>query len=202
MDKRYFLIFSFLFTNTLAFAQNCEEVKQYYKESKTLPHFRDDRFIKRYKLPTPKFLFGVRMGYDFNANIWSAGGQFWIPIGPVQFIPSGDIFFEEKNMGWQFNIDAALPIRMGFGRLLGRFQAGFYGGGGFAIINRDIKGVSMDGRKIGTNLFIGMRLPVRSIYIRPFVEARWTFVDGENPFHLIAGINIPLGLKRSRKLPP
>lgn len=202
MYKRSLLIFSFLFINTLAFAQSYGEEQLDYEESGVVAYFRGGRFREGDKLPTQRLVLGVRTGYDFNANIWSAGGQFGIPIGPIQFIPSGDVFFVEGDLDWQINLDAALPLELGFGRLLGGIGAGLYGGGGLAIIYRDIAGASEDGTKVGTNLIIGIRLPLRSIHIQPFVEARWTFVDEENPFHLIAGINIPFGVERSRSLTP
>jgi hypothetical protein len=48
MDKRYLLIFSFLFINTLAYTQS-------YKESKVVAHLNGGEFREGYKLPTPKF---------------------------------------------------------------------------------------------------------------------------------------------------
>lgn len=65
MDEKYLLIFSFLFINTLVYKQSYKEEKLCYKESEVVAHYHGGRFREGDKLPTPKLIFGVRMGYDF-----------------------------------------------------------------------------------------------------------------------------------------
>lgn len=44
----------------------------------------------------PRFILGLRTGYDYDAEVWSLGGQFKLPLGRgrsgLQIIPSGDLF--------------------------------------------------------------------------------------------------------------
>lgn len=55
MDKRYLLIYSFSFINTLAYTKSYKEEQLRYKESKVVAHFNGGEFREGYKLPTPKF---------------------------------------------------------------------------------------------------------------------------------------------------
>lgn len=66
-------------------------------------------------------------------------------------------------------------------------------GGGLAFTRREIAPSSEDEKRIGTNLFAGIDIPLRRFPIQPFVEACWTFVDNETLFHLAVGFNVLFG---------
>lgn len=144
--------------------------------------------------PTPPPAVGMRGGYDFELEAWSIGAQASIPFARrLAFLPSGDAFFGEDRTDWQLNAD--LAIRLG--------RAGFlYTGGGLALLNRvyEEAGDADAETRTGANAFVGLQTPGRRLPFRPFVEARWTFVDGESPFRLAFGANVALG-GRAHPLP-
>lgn len=146
----------------------------------------DDEIEER---PPLKPIIGLRAGYDFDSEVWSAGGHVKIPVGKrfrgFQIIPSGDLFFLYDNKEWQLNLDVAINLMM------------FYGGAGVAYLNSDFQHMGKNESKVGTNLFVGMPLilPLRHrLPIMPFAEARWTEVNNDNLFRLVFGINILLGV--------
>jgi hypothetical protein len=55
----------------------------------------------RIKRPSPRVTLGARVGYDWDKNTYSLGGQVSIPIrfgrGGLQIIPSADVFLHQ---GW------------------------------------------------------------------------------------------------------
>jgi hypothetical protein len=138
----------------------------------------------------PRFILGLRAGYDYDAEVWSLGGQFVLPLGSrpggLQIIPSGDLFFINGATDWQINLDAAIRLMM------------LYGGVGIAYLNRDFQQPDEKDKKTGTNLFIGMPLPLPLYKLRilSFVEARWTEVENERLFRLVVGLNFMLGSRR------
>ncbi|NIO29528.1 MAG: hypothetical protein GTO29_13355 [Candidatus Latescibacteria bacterium] len=137
-----------------------------------------------------RMMLGVRGGYDFEIDKWSAGGHMIVPLGPrgmLELIPSGDVFFLDDEMDWQVNLDAAFR-----GGRLG-FRGPIYMGGGIAIFRRDLKGSGGEDTETGFNLLAGLRLPMRRWMAKPFLEARWTFVADEQFFRLVFGFNLPLG---------
>jgi hypothetical protein len=121
---------------------------------------------------------GIRTGRDFENHAWSAGAQASIPLyRRFELRPSGDWFFgDETPFRWQLNADGV--IRFGPGGTV-------YGGGGAAFVRvRPLSDV-----KTGYNIFAGI-VPARpGAKIRPFIEARWTWVNEESPFRLVAGID-------------
>ncbi|HEU5168912.1 MAG TPA: hypothetical protein VFU46_00155 [Gemmatimonadales bacterium] len=121
---------------------------------------------------------GIRGGHDFENDAWSAGAQASVPLFErFELRPSGDWYFgDETPFRWQLNADGA--IRFGPGGTV-------YGGGGAAFVRvRPISEV-----KTGYNLFVGI-VPARpGSKLRPFVEARWTWVFDESPFRLVAGFD-------------
>jgi hypothetical protein len=121
---------------------------------------------------------GVRGGHDFENDAWSAGAQASIPIYQrFELRPSGDWFFgDETPFRWQLNADGA--IRFGPGGTV-------YGGGGAAFVRvRPLEDV-----KTGYNIFAGI-VPARpGGSFRPFIEARWTWVNDASPFRLVAGFD-------------
>lgn len=120
--------------------------------------------------------FGPRAGYDFDAETWSLGGQLRLGGGRgLELIPSGDFYFDTD--AWQLNLDAAFP--------LGRLRA-FYGGLGAGFFHQTVTETHL-------NLFLGLRLGGRvSTPVRPYAEARWMRVDGNDPFRLVFGMNFAL----------
>lgn len=131
--------------------------------------------------------FGVRGGYDFDAEAGSAGAQLRIPlIRQLLVVPSGDVYFVDENEGadWQLNADlVAKPDELG----------GLYLGIGAAFMQLDLDGDDDEEVEAGYNLFAGIDggslLRTR---LRPFAEARWSFVNEVEPFRLVAGINAPV----------
>jgi hypothetical protein len=121
---------------------------------------------------------GVRSGRDFENHAWSMGAQASIPFFKrLELRPSGDWFSgDETPFRWQLNADGA--IRFGPGGTV-------YGGGGAAFVRvRALEEV-----KTGYNIFAGI-VPARpGSKIRPFIEARWTWVNDESPFRLVLGFD-------------
>lgn len=128
--------------------------------------------------------FGVRGGYDFDADVGSAGAQLRIPlIRQLLVVPSGDVFFADDGEGtsWQVNADLlARPDELG----------GIYGGIGAAFLRNDFDADGEQEVEAGYNLLAGIEgSPLLGTRVRPFAEARWTFVDELDPFRLVVGIN-------------
>ena len=127
--------------------------------------------------PSPQI--GVRGGYDYDIDAWSAGGQARWPFGrrgKYQLVPSGDVFFADGVADWQGNVDWLLSPGP---------RGGFYFGIGVGYSSRPI-----DGERV-FNRLVGLRLSQRL-----YVESRWTNVDGRNLFRLVVGYNISLGKRR------
>jgi hypothetical protein len=121
---------------------------------------------------------GIRSGRDFENHAWSAGAQASIPIFQrLEIRPSGDWYFgDETPFRWQLNADGAL--RFGPGGTV-------YAGGGAAFVR--VRPLSET--KTGYNIFVGV-VPARpGGKIRPFIEARWTWVNDASPFRLVAGFD-------------
>lgn len=121
---------------------------------------------------------GPRVGYDFDADDWSVGGQLRVPSPVLESLVSGDYYFAVGTRPWQLNLDLALRF--------GRFSS-LYAGGGIGIFHSD----STD---VGPNVLIGLHPPSRrNSPIRPYAEGRWTFLEGGTPFRLVFGVNLVLG---------
>lgn len=134
----------------------------------------------------PAVEFGVRGGYDFDANVGAAGAQLRIPlIRPLLLAPSGDVLFDDAATEWQLNADLLFrPAAFG----------GLYTGVGAALIRREPGATGDTETDAGLNLLLGLegRRIARSS-VRPFAEARWTLAsDDYDPFRLLAGINVPV----------
>lgn len=127
--------------------------------------------------PSPQI--GVRGGYDYDIDVWSAGGQARWPFGrrgKYQLVPSGDVFFAEGEEDWQANVDLILSPGP---------RGGFYFGGGVGYSSRPVVGERV------FNRLVGLRLSRRL-----YMESRWTNVDGRNLFRLVVGYNLSLGGRR------
>ena len=142
---------------------------------------------------SPPPAIGVRVGRDFDADVWSVGGQlrFSLPFLPgMELTPSGDVFLPDDGADWQLNLDVVLrPGRVSL----------FYAGGGVAVMRDDFFVPNVSRTEIGYNLLIGLQIPVRRAPLRPFVEARWTFIEGFDPFRLVAGVNVLLRGRPGRR---
>ena len=124
---------------------------------------------------------GPRAGRDFENHAWSLGGQVSLPVGDnLELRPSGDFFFpKDGDTGWQANGDAAFHIGN---------SGSLYAGGGIAFVHP-----GGGETKTGYNLFFGLNASASSGRTRPFLEARWTFVNDTSPFRLALGFNYRLG---------
>ena len=119
---------------------------------------------------------GPRVGRDFENHAWSVGAVVRIQAGQrFELRPSGDAFFpRDGKTGWQANGDVAILI--GPGRTV-------YGGGGIAFVH-----LNGDKTRTGYNLFAGGTTSPESTGWKPFIEARWTFVNDTSPFRLALGV--------------
>ncbi len=129
--------------------------------------------------------FGIRGGYDFDADVGTAGAQIRAPLAPgLVLAPSADVFFNDSPTEWQINADLLVrPAALG----------GLYGGFGAAFLNRDFDVVGDDETEVGLNLILGLESGrIRNTSVRPFVEGRWTTVEDYDAFRLVAGINVPI----------
>ncbi len=127
--------------------------------------------------------FGVRGGYDFQVDSWTAGAQLRLPLlgSPFMLIPGGDLVFEDVGTGWQLTGDGAVEV------------GGVYFGGGYTLLHRAFildDDLSTEG---GTSLFVGLIGDRSRESARPGVEARWSFVDGETALRLMVSLNVPMG---------
>ena len=127
-------------------------------------------------------LIGLRGSYDFDNKIAGYGLQARFPIDwNLQFAPSLDAYAKNGSTTLQGNVDLIATGRGGW----------FYIGGGLAII----KPQGTDA-KYGANIYPGVDLPALfDTPVRPFVEARWTFWDGNTPFRFAFGLNYPFGAR-------
>jgi hypothetical protein len=126
---------------------------------------------------------GVRLGYDFQVDEWSLGGQFRLPGPFLETVLSGDSYFYPGANPWQLNADLVLH--------LGRFRA-LYAGGGVGVFHQVSAGAGTT--DVGPNVVIGVQ-PRRRLGspVRAYAEGRWTFLNGATPFRFVFGLNFVLG---------
>jgi len=135
----------------------------------------------------PSVLFGLRGGWEFDADIPTAGAQLRLPfamLGRTIIVPNGDIFFAEGEADWQINLDINQPAGL---------LPGLYQGMGLAVVNREFDAGEPHDVEVGANLLLGLKPIFRRAPIQPFVESRWTFVYDEVLYHLAVGFDIRLG---------
>jgi len=150
------------------------------------PRARAGQLAARFAAPVP--MVGIRSGYDFEGEAWSLGGQVRLPVGRrLELIPSGEALFDSERTDWQSNADLALRLGL---------RGGLYAGAGLAVSSRADDADGDSNAQLGTNLFVGFQARGRLLPVRPFVEARWTLVDGDSPFRLAFGANLPLRAAR------
>jgi hypothetical protein len=143
----------------------------------------DDRHVRRSSRSSVEF--GVRGGYDFDAEAGTAGAQVRVPLAAgLALVPSADVWLEEAPTDWQINADVMLrPAALG----------GLYGGAGAAFVHADFDGDEDEGTETGYNLFVGIAGGrVGGSTVRPFAEGRWTHVEDDKGFRLSVGIDVPI----------
>lgn len=124
---------------------------------------------------------GLRGGRDFENHAWSLGALARLPAADkLEIRPSADVFFPRHGKtGWQANGDADIK----FGP-----SGSVYGGGGIAFVHLD-----GDKTRTGYNLFFGVIAAQPEAMMKPFLEFRWTFVNGTSPFRLVGGFTRRFG---------
>ena len=121
---------------------------------------------------------GARVGYDYDGETTSAGGQLCVPIGRggrFIIVPSSDIYFDGEGVDWQANVD----VMMSPGP-----RGGFYAGLGFGWAKDD------GDRNRAVNQVIGLRLPLSGLWA--YAEGRWTELERGTAIRVVGGLNIPL----------
>ncbi|MDH3456217.1 MAG: hypothetical protein OER90_05195 [Gemmatimonadota bacterium] len=135
----------------------------------------------------PAVELGIRTGYDFDVDAVLVGAQLRLPIGPtIEVVPSADYYFVSDGTAWQVNAD--VMVRTGFLQLL-------YGGVGGALTHRPFTVSDFtvpDDTKWGLNLSAGVSTPRFLPWrVRPYAEARWTFVsEYDTQFAIVGGANL------------
>lgn len=116
------------------------------------------------------------MGRDFHDDAWLAAGHLRIPLGRrVEFRPSGAVELRSGSP-WDLNADLALRGPRGIGYL----------GAGAGLFERPRTGGPV--QKVGANLFLGFSGVGPGL--RPFLEFRWTRVDGATLFRPMLGLRL------------
>ncbi|HKJ92730.1 MAG TPA: hypothetical protein VJ957_06155 [Longimicrobiales bacterium] len=119
---------------------------------------------------------GLRAGYEFNADAFAVGIQTRSYGPPISLSPSFDVYFLNGRRAWQINLDA----------LFSYDPLAVFAGAGIAVGNRNpLDSVT----RTDWSLFAGLHFPMR-IRIRPFAEARWTFLGNGQPFQLMGGLEL------------
>lgn len=154
----------------------------------TLPATQADAQITRRRpVPTEAQLersgamIGLHGGYDFGNEYGLVGvqGRFGLDWN-LQFYPSAQMILQRDASLWQANADLVALGRQGI----------LYFGGGLAAVGNG------DDVKLGVNVFPGADLGgLLDLPVKPYVEPRWTFVQGDANFRLNFGVNVPLGVR-------
>jgi hypothetical protein len=124
---------------------------------------------------------GPRIGYNFDAEAVTVGGQISFPIGRrLEFYPSADIHLVDPGSMFGVNFDLKY-------RLPGETVRWLYVGSGLGIVNTSIG--DFDNTDTGLNLMIGAE-SLRGRF-HPFVEGRMFISDGSMA-QLVGGLNFTL----------
>jgi hypothetical protein len=124
---------------------------------------------------------GPRIGYNFDAEVATVGGQLSFPIGNrLEFYPSADIHLVDEGSLFGVNLDLKY-------RVPGQSLPWLYIGTGLGILSRSVG--NFDNTDTGLNLFLGAE-SLRG-RVHPFVEGRVTVADGSTA-QLVAGLNFTL----------
>lgn len=142
---------------------------------------RPRRFRKR-PMIRPTSSIGLRIGNDFKHDQYLAGAHFWLPVGIFwKFMPSADYYFTESDVKrWQFNGDLVFKPRP---------AGALHFGGGLAVQYLTVN----EQTDIGGNVLVGLEFGGRrKPVIYPYIQARWTFLEDQEYFSLLGGINLIL----------
>jgi hypothetical protein len=132
----------------------------------------------------PQTTIGVRGLYDFDTRDFGIGGHGQLPLGRLlRLAPSVEVYLGETTT-WQVNADVMASLLL------------LRGGLGLALVDGARTGdPAVTDPQLGLNLFAGLQSPRRR-GVRPFVDARWTYLEDETPLRLVAGVNVPIGPRR------
>lgn len=125
---------------------------------------------------------GPRIGYNFDAEAVTLGGQLSFPIARrLEFYPSADITLVDN--GSMFGINMDIKYRMPAGGSMDWL----YLGTGLGIVSRSVN--DNDNTDTGLNVFLGAE-SLRG-RVHPFVEGRVLISDGSMAM-LVGGLNFTL----------
>jgi hypothetical protein len=125
---------------------------------------------------------GPRIGYNFDAEAISLGGQLSFPIARrLEFYPSADITLVDE--GSMFGVNLDIKYRMPAGGSM----EWLYLGTGLGIVSRSVN--DNDNTDTGLNLFLGAE-SLRG-RVHPFIEGRVLISDGSTA-QLVGGLNFTL----------
>lgn len=130
---------------------------------------------------TAGLLLGARAAYGTDRpDAWGWGAQFRVPLDwNLALEPSVDTWAVNGKAWTQGNVDLLALDR-----------------GGILYLRLGLAVLKAPGAeaKLGANGGIGADLPyLFQTPLRPFVEARWTAVDGTVPLRVLIGANVVLG---------
>ncbi|MBD3290467.1 hypothetical protein GF337_16810 [candidate division KSB1 bacterium] len=130
---------------------------------------------------------GLRIGNDFENEQYLLGGQLWMPVGRFWSIaPNFEYYFVDEDYNysrWQFNGDLIFKPAP---------RRPLHFGGGLAV-NYLTPNEGDSETEMGGNVFVGLDFSgVRKASMYPYIQARWTFLEDDNYFSLLGGINLVL----------
>ena len=136
------------------------------------------------RIETPAAI-GIQGGNDFKNDDLFAGAHLWLPMGIFwRFVPSGDYFFvNDDTTKLQLNGDFIFKPSLAAGLYLGAGIASQY-------VKTEMNESQWD---FGWNLLVGFDfsgLRLRPMY--PYIQARWTIIDKQSDFSVLAGLNFAL----------
>ncbi len=124
---------------------------------------------------------GPRLGYNFDAEVVTIGGQLSFPIGRnLEFYPSADFHLVDEGSLFGVNVDIKY-------RLPGTNVRWLYIGTGLGILSRSVD--DFDNTDTGLNVFVGAE-SLRG-RVHPFIEGRVLVADGSMA-QLVGGLNFTL----------
>jgi hypothetical protein len=125
---------------------------------------------------------GPRIGYNFDAEAVTLGGQLSFPMGNrLEFYPSADLHLVDP--GSMFGVNLDIKYRMPAGGSVDWL----YVGTGLGIVSRSVN--DNDNTDTGLNLFLGAE-SLRG-RVHPFLEGRVLISDGSTA-QLVGGLNFTL----------
>lgn len=124
---------------------------------------------------------GPRIGYNFDAEVATVGGQLSFPVGRhLEFYPSADIHLVDEGSLFGINLDLKY-------RLPGTNVRWMYVGTGLGILSRSVN--DRDNTDTGLNVFLGAES--LSGRVHPFIEGRVLISDGSTA-QILGGLNFTL----------